>query len=137
MLDEAYWTGNWDPYFEAGNQDKPIWVMIEIVRFFCQHPVFTVMGITGRGERYRKQSLLWLWRNGVVLEELLMRPDGDLTPTADMKVKLIKDAVPDLSKIAVVFEDRSDCTEAFKKIGLNVIQYHDARREHAIEKITR
>jgi len=60
---------------------------------------------------------------------LLMRPDGDHTPTPEMKVRLICHHIPNfLTEIAAVIEDRTDCVLAFKAIGLNVLQYHDHRR---------
>jgi hypothetical protein len=129
LLPAAHATGDWDEYFRAGNDDQPIQVVLSIVRHFCKAPAWQVIGLTGRGEKWRKPSQLWLWRHGVVLDELLMRPDGDHTPTPEMKVRLICHHIPNfLTEIAAVIEDRTDCVLAFKAIGLNVLQYHDHRR---------
>jgi hypothetical protein len=50
-----------------------------------------------------------------------MRPYGDYRPSPEMKCALVK-AYFDLSKIAFVLEDRSDCCAAYFQLGLSVLQ---------------
>lgn len=129
MIPHAKSSGDWDPYFTAGANDVPLPVMIDIIRYLSHMPFYDVIGLTGRGRFYERMTLTWMRRQGIFCRELLMRPDGDHTPTAEIKLRLIRERFQDLSKIAVVFEDRDDCTLAFKRAGLNVIQFHDSRGE--------
>lgn len=137
LIQESQATANWDRYFMEADKDEPVRVMIDIVRHFSRTPAVYVVGLTGRADKWRMQTMMWMRRQGVELKDLLMRPTGDVTPTAELKVRLIKENISDLSLIGAVFEDRSDCVSAFNAIGLRVIQYHDPRRTYEIEKIAR
>ncbi len=83
---------------------------------------YGVIIITGRPERYRDRTMKWLRDFLVPCDALIMRPDGDKTPTEVYKIQALerwlgtKEEV--LEKVAFCLEDRDKVVEAFRAYGL-------------------
>ena len=104
--------------------DKPVETVIKIVNLLASEPCYnTVILVTGRPNACRMATIGWLNSHDVRWDHLLMRPDGDRTPTADLKLKLMKE-VSSWTEAILIIEDRSDCVDALKCLGKPVLQVH-------------
>ena len=80
---------------------------------------FKTILCTGRPEKYRQDTMSWLLRHSVWLDELLMRPNDDFRKSPEMKVSLIKARFKEPSEeVAFIVDDRLDIIEAFSAIGI-------------------
>lgn len=136
MIPAAEASGNWDEYFAESVKDQPLAIMIQIVRYFSHMPLYDVIALTGRNRKWETTTRSWLRMQGVRCKEILMRPDGDRTPSPQLKLRLIEERFPDPKQVTVIFEDRDDCVAAFKRAGFHTIQFHDGRGESYAEKKT-
>ena len=81
-----------------------------------------VIGCTGRSNAFRSLTTRWLLDNRILLDQLLMRPDGDWRPDHELKPKMLekylgsKDKV--LRSVKFVLDDRDKVVEAWREYGL-------------------
>lgn len=79
---------DWDKFFSEVKNDKPRKNIIEILNAHREDG-YEVIFVSGRPERCRRDTLHWMWKNGVVAggEEpvLFMRQDGDHRPDTQVK----------------------------------------------------
>jgi len=129
-LSDAFWrdqmligdhTTDWDAYHEASKDDKPLVMLRDIINGLV---TYDVVVITGRSEKYRKLTLEWLVKHDFKVDELLMRPDNDFTPSPELKIKLAQNRLGDnLSEhVAFIIENRLDVIQAFLDKGVPAIQ---------------
>ena len=77
---------------------------------------------TGRPEAYREVTELWLAAHGVWYHELIMRPD-DRRYDPDFEVKqTMLDAILEQRKVHVVFDDRDQVVEMWRRNGITCFQ---------------
>lgn len=137
-VSDAYWRDpimnnpipDWDAYHEASIRDKPIEEVCQLVRSLHQCGWSTI-GCTARPGKWRRLSLEWLDTIGnVPLDELLMRPDDDYHPSAQLKLDLITKRFGNdfHNVIDLMLEDREDVTAAFRAAGVTVLQVHKSAR---------
>jgi len=124
-LADAAWRdpllGKWEEYYLAGARDKVVPFVAEIVRHF--HLGGTpVVAVTARPEKWRCQTVNWLYRHELPIDEIHMRGDDDHRPGCIVKPELIRQRFADLSQVVAVLEDRDDCVAEYRKMGLNVLQ---------------
>lgn len=137
-LADDYWRDHllamdFDLYHEASIDDQPILEMCRIIRAMKNNG-WTMIGLTARPERYRPLTMKWLLKNGIDLDELIMRPHGDFRPSPELKVALAQERFQNIvEEVAMVFEDRDDVCLAFRTLGLTVLQVH-ARRNPEVKQ---
>ena len=124
---------DWDAYHAASINDNPCLDTIEILDLIAfADKRYSLIGLTTRPEKWRSLTNLWLLRNGVHLDELIMRPDDDYSPSPELKVKLISQFIGNdwKSSIQCVFEDNEKNVAAFKAQGVTVFQVHNRRYDN-------
>jgi len=106
--------GSWDEYHEAGCDDKPVKVMVDLLHAL-KASGHVLVGSTARPEKWRKLTMDWFVKHDVPLDELMMRADKDFRPSPQVKISHAKDAPfwPDL-----VIDDRDDICAAFCAEGV-------------------
>jgi hypothetical protein len=121
----------WDAYFADQDKDQPIHEVVAILRSMvhyhnCVHMDGTcyVLAVTGRPERTRNQTLLWLKTNLIPVHEVLMRPDGDHTAAPELKLRLINGVIKDPGDIVFILEDDPAVVAALKTLGRPILQVH-------------
>jgi len=112
---------NWDAFFDACDKDTPIKVMCDFVKALqSEHRLIFV---TGRPERIRNKTKVWLHRFLDIVEpHLLMRRDGDHRPDWVVKEEMLKLMRTHKYKPVLVIEDRRQVVEMWRKRGLIVLQ---------------
>jgi hypothetical protein len=64
----------------------------------------------------------WLKNQGIRVDFLFMRPEGDKQTMVDLKLGWLKDVTDMGFEVAVVLEDHPGVVEAFREQGLFVMQ---------------
>ena len=132
---DAFWRdpmiggpGGWDAYHEAGDGDLPLTDTIQVVNSMAAAG-FRVIGLTARPEKWRSLTNTYLMRHGILMREMLMRPDNCFLPSPRCKLEEISRHLGEnwRDQIVVFFEDRDDVVAAFRAEGITVAQIH-ARR---------
>lgn len=116
----------WDQFNELAVEDPVIVKVADFMRSISW--MANVILLTGRNEKYRYVTNLWLKdaELDASYEDLLMRPDGDFRPDYEVKLELLekrfggKENV--LKNIWFAVEDRDQVVEAMRNYGLTVLQ---------------
>lgn len=75
--------------------------------------------ITGRNEKYRDTTVRWCIKHHINYTHLLMRGLEDMRQDATIKRKM---CAPFLNEIVCVFEDRDQCVNMYRNLGLTCCQ---------------
>jgi hypothetical protein len=124
---------DWDAFFLACSGDQPIQPVCDVIAALVLAGSAwgyrdEIVYLTGRPERVREATLLWLAKHGLptacVLAEtrLLMRRDGDHRPDTVTKREHMAGMLEQGIKIEAVFEDRPSVCRVWRELGLTVFQ---------------
>lgn len=109
----------WRRFFADCHKDLPNIPVIRTLQAlrwsWCDIHIFS-----GRSDEAKDQTLIWLGRNSVPWQRLIMRCAGDLTPDEELKRQWI--AEYDLSQILCVFDDRQKVVDMWRELGLTCFQ---------------
>lgn len=129
MIEDASIDNNWDEYHKASINDKPCEDIMTILDHLHENPSIIVIGLTTRPEKWRTLTNSWLLENRFHFDYMIMRPDDDYSPSAELKIKQVKEWLGEdwQEKILCVFEDNEKVITAFKAEGITVLQVHNRR----------
>lgn len=85
---------NYEAFYSIANmlEDEPIWHGIELFNNIRQNlSSFDIYLLTGRPERTRKITEMWLRYYSIEYSKMFMREDGDYRPSPEVKVDLMKE----------------------------------------------
>lgn len=108
-----------DPYGDPSN-DLPHWEIIGIVNRFSKD--FKVILMSGRKEKFRKQTKQWLKDHGVRYDELFMRADEDNRKDSVTKWEMFEEKVDLWFNIKFVLDDRQQVVDMWRSKGLICLQ---------------
>lgn len=127
-ISNAFWRDGmigvspWDDYHLASQKDKPFKKAIKLINSLYNQG-YTIIGLTGRPEKFRSLTMDWLIDEEVDLEEILMRYDDVFLKNAEMKIKLVEDRFKKNYKdIHFLIDDNEDTCIAFQNIGIATMQ---------------
>lgn len=118
MLEPA--VKDWVAYHTQSIDDPPVAPMIQLVKRLQKgkEEGDVIAGLTARPEQWRPLTMKWLFRHGVELDELYMRPDYDFRPSPECKLALVEQYLSDVDKMSVIFlEDNEKICRAFLAAG--------------------
>lgn len=119
---------DWDAYHSASINDKPVIDVAYMINALHNFG-YSIVGLTGRTEKWRALTLDWLTRYEIRMDELIMRPDRDFRPAAEMKMHWALKRFPDLkADVAFLIDDNESVCAAFRAAGVTVLQC-SARRD--------
>ena len=105
---------DWGAFFAAAVHDPPHEEGLAVVRrLTLDHEV---VFLTGRPERTRRDTVRWLRGHGLDGHRLVMRPEHDHRPAAQVKVGLLR-KLADGREVAVVVDDDLDVVKAMQRAG--------------------
>lgn len=85
-----------------------------------------IVGLTGRNAKYRPATLDWLYKQGIQLECLLMRPDDNYEPDHELKPRMLAEYLQLFGKapsdVWFILDDRDKVVEAWRNAGYNCWQ---------------
>jgi hypothetical protein len=124
--DELIGVASWDEYHQNNHQDEPIEEVVQLIKSvaFVEQRFFNydVICVTARPEKWRQQTMDWLLKNDIMIDELLMRPDDNYMSAGELKVHLVKEHLRSLEKVAFVLDDNDKVRDAFRAEGVVVLQ---------------
>lgn len=112
---------DWDGFFSELSNDVPIYSIIEKVKNH-QSEGKDIIFLTGRPERYREKTELWLKKYFDFKFKLLMRKDKDLRDKVIAKEELLKESSIESAYIHLVFENDEDLIKYWKAKEVSVHQ---------------
>jgi hypothetical protein len=116
----------WDAFHEAGKDDPPIKAMIRLIDVLCEAEeglVQEIVALTARPAKYRNQTMEWLIKHNIYIDDIIMRPDNDFSKSKDLKVRLAKDYFgARFKEISLIIDDKEDVLAAFRSEGITCLQ---------------
>ena len=86
---------------------------------------FKCIVLTARHESSMEKTLEWLDKKcNITPFEYYCKPIGDMSPDVEFKEKTIDGIIKNNDKPFIIFEDRQDVVDMFKRKNLNVLQVH-------------
>lgn len=116
---------DWEAFFEAAKDDRPIFEIVKMCRLLWYGVKDTLCIVTGRPERTREATKKWLEDNQIRYDKLLMRKDGDHREDSEVKLEILEKIKFEIGDPVLVFEDRTQCIEMYRKNGVRCLQVVD------------
>jgi hypothetical protein len=121
----------WDDFHAKAGHDNPNEDVFQIVRLLSTgvyKPMpniegafgagfYQVVGVTGRPEKYRGATFAWLERWGVMLDDVLMRPDMNFDPDVIVKPAIFREKYT-IERVLFALEDRDVMVDAWRGLGI-------------------
>jgi hypothetical protein len=105
---------DWDAFFAAATHDPPHPEGLGVVRTIAEG--HEIVYVTGRPERTRGATVEWLDRHGIGGHRLVMRPEGDRRPAAQVKAQLVARLARG-RRIGIVVDDDAQVLAAMRAAG--------------------
>jgi hypothetical protein len=123
-ISNAFWRDSmigvesWDKYHEASKDDQPFRNMVSLINSLASVG-YTIIGITGRNEKFRQLTTNWLLKHRIDVDELLMRPDDNFEKNGVMKIKAIEERFKkNYKEIQFLIDDNEETILEFFKLGI-------------------
>ena len=110
---------DWDKFDSLIHKDTLISPTAFILKQFYSGLADIVI-LTGRGERTRAATELWLAKHDIDFDRLLMRPLHDKRPAWEVKRDLMMDANLHCNNVICAFEDEPKTVKYMRDIGMFV-----------------
>jgi hypothetical protein len=137
-LADAYWRdpllGQWEEYYSSLIDDLPFPWVLDLLMFYHNTGLYNLVCITARPEKWRTLSMKWMLKHFVPIDELHMRLNDDHRPSAEVKTSIVRSRFSDLEEIAFALEDVAEVCEAYRMMGINVLQVHKGAKTEADRK---
>jgi phosphoglycolate phosphatase-like HAD superfamily hydrolase len=124
----AFWRDSmigvnpWDEYHEQSKYDKPFKRMVSLLNSLSNSG-YTIIGVTGRNEKFRQLTTNWFLKYKIDIHELLMRPDDNFMKNAVLKLMLIEERFNgDYKDVHFLIDDNEDAAIEFFKMGIATLQ---------------
>lgn len=112
--------------------DRPIPIVInDITNLIYQNNIFPIF-ITGREEKYEKQTREWLTNNLFLAYSeylLFMRPKGDFRKDNVFKLDIFNNHIRNNYNVITVFEDRPTMVSLYQELGIFTFNVNQSVKE--------
>jgi AAA domain len=116
-------SNRWDAFFDACDQDTPIWPVIDTLKNFVILGYDRVEIWSARSESVRDKTEAWLHKHGIDPRLLThMRPVGDYTKDTLLKKKWLDEARAADVQPTVIFDDRESVVQMWRANGVTCFQ---------------
>jgi len=121
-------TKDWDGFYEACGEDKPIEPIIELVQVLSVH--YDIVFCSGRRQSVEQNTKDWFNKHHIFLQddpEWLFRKNGDKRHDTLVKPELLNEYLaqhPD-KKVAYILDDRNSMVAKWRELGYTCLQVAD------------
>ena len=116
---------DWDSFYKDCVNDKPIPTTLEVLCALQKYGA-KIIFVTGRPEKYMDETLMWLCNQLTTnCISLYMRKNGDHRPDYIVKKEIYDERIKPYYHINGVFEDRKQCVDMWRSLGLTCYQVAD------------
>ncbi len=116
---------HWDKFYDKMNEDRPNVGVVSLYRTLSRSGNYDVVLVTARPERYRSVTENWLSHHEIDCTRLLMRPDKDFRPDAEIKQEMLGELTSSLDDVAFIVDDRAKTVRMWRSLGLTCLQCAD------------
>jgi len=122
-------NSDWKAFFEACDDDIPIWPVIYALMIHSQK--YEIQIWSGRCESVRNKTEWWLTYVGIdnLYSKLKMRQVGDYTPDDELKESWLREALERGEKIEAVYDDRPKVVRMWRRNGIFVFDCNQSGKE--------
>lgn len=113
---------DYDAFYAACKDDESI---TDVCMIAWKLDSYHIIYLTGRPEKYRDMTTEWLVKNDLDFHcypHLVMRANGDHRPDYVIKQEIYEREIKDKYDVIGVFEDRQQCVDMWRKLGLTCFQ---------------
>jgi hypothetical protein len=110
---------NWDAFFMECHLDLPIEPIVDLVQILEKHHIILI--VTGRSEKYRELTKLWLQKHKIIYDKLYMRREGDYRPDHEIKEEILLEIRENYSPFLAI-DDRQSVVDMWRRNGLICLQ---------------
>jgi len=114
---------DWHTYHDALTSDTPYEATVSILQGLSEIG-YEILVVTGRPARYDSQTIAWLTRNHVPVDEVLMRPENDYRNEVEVKIDLLAGFFGSLEEaqrnVLVGLETREKVIEGMRNSGFEI-----------------
>ena len=118
---------DWDVFFDPSNikLDVPNEPVVKMAQMFAEND-FTIIIFSGRSDRTKYTTRIWLTNNRIPFQKLVMRDSKTkhYTPDDILKKDML-DKYADIDDVFLVVDDRNKVVDMWRSLGLNVFQVDD------------
>lgn len=123
--------GDWDAYHRASIDDPVIEDMRDLVNALWE-AAFKIYCITARPEKWRTLTTDTFIKHNIMVDKLIMRPNDCFQGAPELKARLALEFFGDETRlraeVAMVIDDHEGVAQAFKALGVTVLQVHGRQR---------
>ena len=118
--------GNKNPYDRNFLDDKVDEIIKPILGVLKENFVdLHIIILSGRSDKFKEVTKEWLYLNDVTYDQLHMRKEGDMRKDVIVKEELFNEYIRGKYNPLVIFDDRNQVVELWRKMGLKVFQVAD------------
>jgi predicted kinase len=117
------WKAHWGKFFAEVGEDGCRWKVRDKL-LDCLHNGFEIIICSGRPEKTRNATILWLAKHEIPYGRLIMRPDTDNQDDTTLKQYFLDNFI-DKSKIVYIADDRPKVIRMWRSNGLPVEDFGD------------
>lgn len=117
--------GNRDRFDPTTGEDVLNYPIANILKVYDNQKVFDVdlILLTGREEKYREHTIIWLHKNGIThYKELYMRKNRDFRKDFIVKKELYEKHIKGKYEVLFILEDRDQAVKMWREEGLTCLQ---------------
>lgn len=85
----------------------------------------TVLAVSGRSRDCYDLTIDWLYDNGIIFDELIMRASGDKRKDSIVKMELFRKYIAPRFNVIAAFDDRNQVVQMYRSIGLTCLQVRE------------
>ena len=114
---------NRSPYDTAKcEEDELIEPISSIIHTLVDHMNLSLIFVSGRDAKFRKQTINWLDTNGFTDYKLFMRPIDDIRKDYIIKTEIFENEIRGKWNILLVLDDRNQTVLGWRQLGLTCLQ---------------
>ena len=98
--------------------DTPLLATVSILRAMKMTGTCNIFIVTGRSEKSREATEVWLTENNIPFDKVFMREDGDFSHSNDFKQKVYEDNIKNNYNVLFVLDDDTKCMKMYQEQGL-------------------
>jgi phosphoserine phosphatase len=111
----------YDEYNALLNQDSPNRGILELVNAMRERG-HKIIICTARFEHYRWKTAMWLDKHHVHVDEMLMRYDGDMRGSVEVKQSMLDGLLAKNTDILFAVDDRDDVIQMYRRNHILALQ---------------
>lgn len=98
--------------------DTPLLATVSILRAMKMTGTCNIFIVTGRSEKSREATEVWLAENNIPFDKVFMREEGDFSHSNDFKQKVYEDNIKNNYNVLFVLDDDTKCMKMYQDQGL-------------------